>query len=107
MDFNINVYTYYNNRLRLKYSNINESHDITINLSDFYLEDGKVFLDPAIKNNGILHELIKKKIIKEISSSVNYNYVDIPIATINLGVLSKYDLVGLKKHISKVTRYGK
>lgn len=105
--FHIGVYTYANNRLRLKYENATESHDITLDLSDMYLDDGKVFLDPLIKNNGLLKELKKKRIIREICGTINYNYVDIPIATINMGILRQYDYDGVNNHINKVMSYGK
>ena len=64
--YHIGVYTYHNGRIRLKYENNKESHDITINLEDTYLDKGKVFLDPFIKNNGLMKVLRKNRIIKDI-----------------------------------------
>lgn len=106
-DFNISVYTYFNKRLRLKCQNNNESHDITINLPDIYLDYGKVFLDPAVVNNGVLNILKKKKIVKDICSTINYNYVNIPIATLNLGILCNYDYIGVQNYVHKVMSNGK
>lgn len=94
----IQVGTYDNNRLSIHLVNKNEKHNITLNLKDEYIEDGRVFLDPLIKDNGVLKELIKLKIIREVCSVINYNYVDIPIATFNIGILRKYDPEGVEKH---------
>lgn len=101
--YNIVVDTYPNNRIWLKYKNKDEEHDLTINLDDTFLDSGHVFLDPTIKTNGILKEIKKKKIIKEICGFLNYQYVDIPIAILNMGILRKYDNAGVDKHFLKVT----
>lgn len=101
-NFNISVFIYDNNRIGLKYENHTESHDITLNLEDTYLDDGKVLLDPFIKNNGLLRQLKKARIIKEICGSINYNYVDIPVARLNMGILKQYDYNGVTKFLEKV-----
>lgn len=101
----IGVYTYHNGRVRLKYEDNKECHDITLDLADAYLDKGKVFLDPFIKNNGLLKVLKKNRIIKDICGVMNYNYVDIPIATLNMGILRQYDNNGVEKHISEVAKY--
>ena len=54
--YNIIVSTYNNNRIRLSYINNKERHDLTINLEDVYLDDDRVFLDPIVKNDGILKD---------------------------------------------------
>lgn len=101
-NYNIGVYTYSNNRIRLKYENDTESHDITVNLDDSYIDNGKIFLDPFIKNNGILKELKKKRIIKEICGSFYHNGIEIPIASLNMGILREYDYYGVFNHFDKV-----
>lgn len=101
--YRIIVDTYPNNRICLKCQNKNEEHDLTINLEDAFINDGHVFLDPKVKNNGMLKELKKKRIIKDICGVINYQYVDIPIATLNMGILRKYDNEGVNKHLIKVT----
>ena len=101
--YRIIVDTYPNNRICLKCQNRNEEHDLTINLEDAFINDGHVFLDPKVKNNGMLKELKKKRIIKDICGVINYQYVDIPIATLNMGILRKYDNEGVNKHLIKVT----
>ncbi len=101
--YRIIVDTYPNNRICLKCQNKNEEHDLTINLEDAFINDGHVFLDPKVKNNGVLKELKKKRIIKDICGVINYQYVDIPIATLNMGILRKYDNEGVNKHLIKVT----
>lgn len=102
----IKVSTYPNKRLCIKLKNKNEEHNLTLDLKDEYLEQGRVFLDPLIKNNGVLKELIKLRIIREVCSVINYNYVDIPIATLNIGILRKYDNDGVEKHFEIVNGYG-
>ncbi len=104
-NYHISVYTYHNGRIKLKYENNKESHDITLNLEDTYLDKGKVFLDPFIKNNGLMKVLRKNRIIRDICGVVNYNYVDIPVATLNMGILRQYDNDGVEKHICEVSQY--
>lgn len=101
-NFNIGVYTYDNGRIRLKYENSIESHDITVNIDDAYIDKGKIFLDPFIKNNGILKQLKKKRIIKDICGSFYHNGIEIPIANLNMGILRQYDCYGVAKHFEKV-----
>lgn len=100
--FYIGVYTYHNGRIHLKYENSAESHDITLDLKDVYLDDGKVILDPFIEKNGLLKQLKKARILKEICGSFNYNYVEVPVAILNMGILRTYDYDGVSKHLSKV-----
>ena len=104
--YNIIVSTYNNNRIRLSYINNKERHDLTINLEDVYLDDGRVFLDPIVKKDGILKELKKKRIIKDICGVINYNYTDIPIVILNMGILRKYDNAGVNNHLQKVYKVG-
>lgn len=104
--YNIIVSTYNNSRIRLSYINNKERHDLTINLEDVYLDDGRVFLDPVVKKDGILKELKKKRIIKDICGVINYNYTDIPIAILNMGILRKYDNAGVNNHLQKVYKVG-
>ena len=104
--YNIIVSTYNNNRIRLSYINNKERHDLTINLEDVYLDYDRVFLDPIVKNDGILKDLKKKRIIKDICGIINYNYMDIPIATLNMGILRKYDNMGVNNHLQKVYKVG-
>ena len=81
-------------------------HNITLDLKDEYIEDGRVFLDPLIKNNGVLKKLIKARIIKEVCCVINYNYVDIPVAILNMGILRKYDNDGVEKHFQLINSNG-
>lgn len=99
--YNIKVYTYSNGRIRLRYENKSESHEITINLEDSYIDDGKVFLDPFILKNGFTHVLKKYRIIKDITGMGFYNYIEIPIAKLNMGKLREFDNYGVKKHLSE------
>lgn len=97
--FNIGVYTYYNGRMRLKYENKNECHDITLNLKNDYIEDGKIFLDPAIMQNGLIYVLKRNRIIKEITGFSYFNNIEVPIARVNMGKLREFDKYGVKKHL--------
>lgn len=96
--YNISVHTYNNGRVKLKYENKNESHELTINLEDAYLEDGNIFLDPIVMKNGFLNALKKQKVIKEIKGMFNYNYVEIPVVKLNIGKLRELDYIGVSKH---------
>lgn len=87
--------------MRLKYENKNESHDFTLNLDDAYIEDGKVFLDPIVLKDGFINILKKNRIIREVTGIEYYNYVEIPIAKINMGILREFDNYGVKKHLSE------
>lgn len=88
----------------MKYENKKESKDITLDLKDVYLDKGKVFIDPFIKNNGFLKALRKNRIIRDVCGVINYNYIDIPIATLNMGILRQYDNNGVEKHLKEVTK---
>lgn len=99
--YNIKVYTYSNGRIRLRYESKSESHEITINLEDSYIDDGKVFLDPFILKNGFIHVLKKYRIIKDITGMGFYNYIEVPIAKLNMGKLREFDNYGVKKHLSE------
>ena len=99
--YNIKVYTYSNGRIRLRYENKSEGHEITINLEDSYIDDGKVFLDPFILKNGFIHVLKKYRIIKDITGMGFYNYIEVPIAKLNMGKLREFDNYGVKKHLSE------
>lgn len=99
--YEIKVSTYKNNRICIRLQNKIEMHYITLDLKDQYLDDGCIFLDPLLINNGVIKELIKYKIIKEINCFINYNYVDIPVATYNIGVLRKYDNKGVMAHLKR------
>lgn len=81
----------------IKYYNKREDHNITINIEDAYLKDEYVFLDPIIMKNGIFKAMKKHKLIKEITGIYSYNYVDIPMAKLNMGKLRKFDNQGVQK----------
>lgn len=76
-----------------------------MDLPDAYIDNGKVFIDPYFKSNSLLKQLKKNRIIKEVCGVYNYNYVDIPMAKLNMGILRKYDNSGVNKHLKKVSGY--
>lgn len=104
---NIYVETYYNGRIRLMYGTENDKKNITLDLKKIYLTSDKVAINPEIVKNNLFHLLIKEKIIKNIVSSINYKGSEIPICSINLGILRKYDLVGVNKYLKRRGRYAK
>lgn len=104
--YTVKVDTYANHRIRIQLVGKSNTKDLTIDLQDEYLENGKVFLDPFIKKNSALKDLRKTRIIREICGVLNYNYVDIPIAVLNMGILRKYDNTGVTNHLSKINQYG-
>lgn len=76
-------------------------HDITINLEDSYIDEGKVFLDPFILKNGFINVLKKYRIIREITGLNFYNYIEVPIAKLNMGKLREFDNLGVKNHLKE------
>lgn len=103
--YHLIVSTYLNGRLKINLENKHENYEVTIDIPDVCLYDGNILLDPAIINSGILNVLKKIKIIKSIVSVINYNYVDIPVATLNMGKLREYDAVGVKNHFEKLQKH--
>ena len=95
------VDTYDNNKIKVSLKNKDNVIDVTINI-DVYLDNSHVFINPVIKQNGFLKELKKKRIIKEINNSIFYNDLEIPIATLNMGIIRKYDNKGVNNHFNKV-----
>ena len=55
-------------------------------------------LDPFITKNGFINVLKKYRIIREITGMGFYNYVEVPIAKINMGKLREFDSMGVRKH---------
>ena len=49
--------------MKLTISNKNQEIEVTEDLSDAYLDKGHVFLDPDVKDNGILKALKKSRIL--------------------------------------------
>lgn len=89
---------YPNDKIYLKCENDKQSYDITLNLKNIYVDEDKVLLNPIIINNGLLRKLMKARIIKEICSFTTYDGINIPIAKLNMGILKKYDSIGVKKY---------
>ncbi len=100
--YNVRIGTYPNNRISVSLVNPKENIEITLNLEDEYIPDGRVFLNPIINKLGILPQLKKLRIIREITGILNYNYVAVPVAILNTGILKKYDSVGMNDYLSKV-----
>ncbi|MBO5096453.1 MAG: hypothetical protein J6B98_06230 [Bacilli bacterium] len=63
-----------------------------------FLEKGKILIDPFLEKNGLLSVLLKDRIIKDIIY-ITYNYMDIPVAKLNMGVLKQYDKYGVLKYL--------
>lgn len=85
--------------MKLTISNKKQEIEITIDLNDAYLDKGHVFLDPEIKENGILKALKKSRILRQIDGTLCYNYKLIPIALLNNGILRTYDYSGVLEHM--------
>lgn len=85
--------------MKLTISNKKQEIEITIDLNDAYLDKGHVFLDPEIKENGILKALKKSRILRQIDGTLCYNYKLIPIALLNNGILRTYDYLGVLEHM--------
>ena len=89
--------------MKLTISNKKQEIEITIDLNDAYLDKGHVFLDPEIKENGILKALKKSRILRQIDGTLCYNYKLIPIALLNNGILRTYDYSGVLEHMEIIT----
>lgn len=98
--------TYPNKRMCLSLRNKNDIKEITINLNDAYLDKGHIFLDPNVKDNGILKSLKKSRIIKKITGMSYYDYVAIPIVIVNMGILKQYDYKGVIKYMEIICKEG-
>ena len=61
------------------------------------------FLDPEIKDNGILKALKKSRILRQIDGTLCYDYKLIPVALLNNGILRTYDYSGVLEHMEKIT----
>lgn len=85
--------------MKLTISNKNQEIEVTADLSDAYLDKGHVFLDPDVKDNGILKALKKSRILKQIDGTLCYDYKLIPIALLNNGILRTYDYLGVLEHM--------
>lgn len=86
--------------MRLKYYNRTESHDITINLKDAYLDEDKIFLDPYVVKSNLINALKKSRVIRCITGISYYKNLEIPVAQVNMGILRSYDKFGVKNYIN-------
>ena len=102
--WSVDVSSYKNNRLCLCLINKNERHEVTIDVNDLYLQKGHIFLAPETKDNGILNILKKSRIIKCITGINYYEYVSIPVALLNMGILRKYDYMGVMKYLDNMCK---
>ena len=100
--YRLNVKIYDNNRIWLTCSNKNGDYNITINIEELYLDQGKAFLNPDVKRNGLLKELKKKRIIREICGITYYNSKEILIASFNMGILRCYDNAGMNNYVCQI-----
>ena len=89
--------------MKLTISNKNQEIEVTEDLSDAYLDKGHVFLDPDVKDNGILKALKKSRILKQIDGTLCYDYKLIPVALLNNGILRSYDYSGVLEHLETLS----
>ena len=89
--------------MKLTISNKKQEIEVTIDLKDAYLDNGHVFLDHEIKDNGILKALKKSRILRQIDGTLCYDYKLIPVALLNNGILRTYDYSGVLEHMEKIT----
>lgn len=69
--------------------------ELTDYIPDLMLADFNVAFTPECINLGIIPALKKNRIIKKINSTLLYNDREYLIATVNIGILRKYDLIGV------------
>jgi len=53
-------------------------------------------------NTDIFKHIKKNRIIKDVIGILNYDYVDIPVAKLNMGILREYDSYGVNRHFDKI-----
>lgn len=72
--------------------------DITTNLSGYWVDEDEGFIDGLTKDSGLEEKLIKEGIIKEITSTVNYNMGKYDLAVFDMEKLKEYDPKGIEEY---------
>lgn len=72
--------------------------DITINLSGYSIDEEEGFINSITKDSGLERELIKKGIIKEVITTVDYNMGRYDMVVFNLEKLKEYDPSGVENY---------
>lgn len=83
-----------------------ENKEITIDIPDLAICSDLVMIDPIMADNGIIRLLKKNKIIKNVVSTITYNYLTIPLVKMNMGKLKEYDLVGTRHYQEIISKAG-
>ena len=107
-DLTLKIYSYTNNKriAILLYAEDGELFDdLTINLSDFMIQDeSEGFINDFINSSefDIVEKLKKSKVIEESFGSRNYNMGKYEYVKFNLDKLKEYDPEGLEKFINGI-----
>ncbi|MCI9286434.1 MAG: DUF4313 domain-containing protein [Clostridia bacterium] len=72
--------------------------DITTNLSEHWVDEDEGFIDGLTKDSGLEEKLIEEGIIKEITSTVNYNMGKYDLAVFDMEKLKEYDPKGIEEY---------
>lgn len=102
----MNVGLYSNNRMNLYLKNKKQNKEITIDIPDLAIGSDLVMIDPNMADNGIIRLLKKNRIIRSVVSTINYNYLTIPLVKMNMGKLKEYDLVGTRNYQETISQLG-
>ena len=87
---------YKNKSMCLKLKNKKEVIELTLNLKDALLGGELVAIDPDVADS-IIRLFKKKRIIRKVVSTIDYNNRFAPIVKINLGILKSYDYIGVNR----------
>ena len=72
-----------------------------------YMEKNEIVIDPILIHNGLFHILIKEKIINDIAGEIDFKGTILPICTLNMNVLRKYDFAGVNIFMKRKGKYAK
>ena len=89
-DLYLDVATYLNNG------------DVTINLTDTFINDDECFINSYTKSGGLEDKLIKLGVIKKIIRPIKYNMGTYDWVQLDLDKLKEYDPKGVDKYLNPV-----
>ena len=103
-DLYLDVATYLNNgRIYIGARDKDEPYgDVTINLTDTFINDDECFINSYTKSGGLEDKLIKLGVIKKIIRPMKYNMGTYDWVQLDLDKLKEYDPKGVDKYLNPV-----
>lgn len=93
----LNVRNYNNRSMCLELKNKNEVIEVTLNMKDAIVGGDLVIINPEIADE-VIRTFKKKRIIRRVVSTIDYNNIFAPIVKMNMSILKSYDFVGVTKY---------